>query len=99
MNTENQKSSSETPSGQGGVISGFYKLVWEELDSHFGKSWIAQIPGFRSCYCVWIDRNSGNTIVSDLKSEKSIHFSIMDAKKWCQENFEITINKLIHETN
>lgn len=95
MEPKKHESTTETQSSKGGVISGFYKLVWNELNNHFGKSWIASIPGFKDCYCIWIDRSSGFTIVSDLKSERSNHDSILNAKNWCQTDFENKIKKLL----
>jgi hypothetical protein len=97
MNTENQKSSSKTPSSQGGVIGGFIKLKWTVLNSHSGKSWISTIPNLGVSYGIWIDRDTGKTIVSGLDRSRTNHESIELAKEWCQNDFEQKIKFLIHE--
>lgn len=71
------------------------KLEWAPLDSHHGRAWIAIIKGLSGAYAVWIDRNSGQTIIVDPERARSTHNSIDDAKNWCQEDFEKKMKNLI----
>lgn len=70
------------------------KLNWTDLDGQFGKSFIAQIPGFGSNYCVWVDCNTGRTTASDMERNHSDHNNIDEAKKWCQSDFESKVSAL-----
>lgn len=97
MENTNKDSSSEPLSSQGGVIGGFIKLKWTDLNSHSGKSWISTIPNLGISYGIWIDRDTGKTMVSGLDRSRTNHDSIELAKKWCQNDFEQKIKSLIYE--
>ena len=70
-------------------------LVWITHDSQFGKVWISDLPNMDCRYSIWIDRDTGRTIISAINRQHRYFNSIDEAKDWCQKDFEKIINELI----
>jgi hypothetical protein len=71
------------------------QLIFEELDSHFGKVWKAQIPVFRDFYAIMVDRDTGKTKTLYPMGQKMFHNSVEEAKAWCQSDFEQRVKNLL----
>jgi hypothetical protein len=67
------------------------QLEWNQIETHFGRSWLAIVSGLNTKYAVWTDRSTGRTIASDPNGIRYEYNSIDDAKAWCQSDFETKI--------
>jgi hypothetical protein len=71
------------------------QLIFEELDSQFGKVWRARIPMFHDFYAIMVDRETGKTKTLYPLSQKMFHNSVEEAKEWCQRDFEMRVKHLL----
>lgn len=73
----------------------FHQLQFEELNTHHGKVWRAEVPFFQDFYAVWIDRDTGKTKILYPGKGQTFDTSLENAKGWCQRDFEHRLRKLV----